>query len=59
MEYFAWELILSGCESLMQGAQERTWGLLPFVSEKQVKYLEEEEKAIGSLSGVVNLLGRL
>lgn len=52
-----WGLILPGCERLMQGARERTRDLLPFVSEKQIKYLEEE-KAKGSPSGVVNLLGR-
>lgn len=40
----------------MQGAQERSRGLLPVVSEKQVKNLEE--KAIGPLSGMVNLWGR-
>lgn len=39
------------------GAHERTRGLLPAVSEMQVKNLEEE-KAIGPLSGVVNISGR-
>lgn len=39
------------------GAQEPTRGLLPVVSEMQVKNLEEE-KAIGPLSGVVNISGR-
>lgn len=54
-----WGLMLTGYERLLgkTGAQEPTRGLLPVVSEMQVKNLEEE-KAIGPLSGVVNISGR-